>query len=63
MSVDLGVNVKIKCLLYAITFLTYIPNVHAQNNISFNHLTVDNGLSQSSVTCIFQDKKDLTVMV
>jgi ligand-binding sensor domain-containing protein/serine phosphatase RsbU (regulator of sigma subunit) len=30
---------------------------HAQNRIKFNHLTIKNGLSQSSVTVIFQDKK------
>jgi ligand-binding sensor domain-containing protein/serine phosphatase RsbU (regulator of sigma subunit) len=30
---------------------------NAQGNISFNHLTVENGLSQSAVTCIFQDNK------
>ena len=48
---------KIKFLLYPVTLLTCILNLHAQNNISFNHLTVDDGLSQSSVTCIFQDKK------
>ena len=57
MSVDLEVQMKIKYLLYPIALLTYILNVHAQNNISFNHLTVDDGLSQSSVTCIFQDEK------
>jgi ligand-binding sensor domain-containing protein len=41
-------------LLFAVFF---IRAVSAQNNIVFSHLTVDNGLSQSSVTCIFQDKK------
>ena len=29
----------------------------AQSHISFNHLTVEDGLSQSSVTCILQDSK------
>ena len=28
-----------------------------QSHIGFNHLTVENGLSQRSVTCIFQDSK------
>ncbi|MEJ2537300.1 MAG: two-component regulator propeller domain-containing protein, partial [Calditrichia bacterium] len=28
----------------------------SQSNINFNHLTVDDGLSQSSVTCILQDR-------
>lgn len=28
----------------------------AQNNVAFNHLTVENGLSQSAVTCILQDR-------
>lgn len=29
----------------------------SQQSIVFNHLTVSNGLSQNSVTCIFQDRK------
>ena len=32
-------------------------NTLAQNHINFHHLTADDGLSQSSVTCIMQDKK------
>ncbi len=36
-------------------FLFFISTLYAQTNISFNHLTVENGLSQSAVTCIFQD--------
>lgn len=32
-------------------------NLFAQHSISFNHLTVENGLSQSAVTCIFQDSQ------
>jgi len=31
-------------------------NTRAQNHIRFNHLTIEDGLSQSAVTCIFQDK-------
>ena len=40
-------------------FLTIIfaGNTSAQNNIRFNHLTVEDGLSQSAVTCILQDRK------
>lgn len=36
-------------------FLLFVSTLNAQTNISFNHLTVENGLSQSAVTCIFQD--------
>ena len=38
-------------------FLLFIPGLYAQYHILFNHLTDANGLSQSSVTCIFQDSK------
>ncbi len=31
-------------------------NSFAQSDVIFNHLTIDDGLSQSSVTCILQDK-------
>lgn len=44
---------------YAVSiFVAFIftTSIIAQNNIAFNHLTVNNGLSQSAVTCIFQDK-------
>lgn len=43
---------------YYILILSFLFTVNgvAQNNISFNHLTVENGLSQSGVTCILQDK-------
>ena len=44
-------------LLCAISFLLFSLEILSQGKIAFNHLTVDNGLSQSSVTCIFQDKK------
>ena len=40
-------------LLFAILF---VETITPQNNIRFNHLTVQQGLSQSAVTCIFQDK-------
>lgn len=39
-------------LAFLFSFLEILP----QGNISFSHLTVENGLSQSAVTCIFQDK-------
>ncbi|MGE5846992.1 MAG: two-component regulator propeller domain-containing protein, partial [Ignavibacteria bacterium] len=40
-----------------ITLILVVPNIPAQANIRFNHLTVENGLSQSAVTCILQDNK------
>jgi ligand-binding sensor domain-containing protein/serine phosphatase RsbU (regulator of sigma subunit) len=44
----------------AVLFFIFLPvllssEIQSQSHISFNHLTVENGLSQSSVTCIFQD--------
>ena len=41
-------------LFISVIFLTQL---RAQQHIPFNHLTVEDGLSQSSVTCIFQDQK------
>jgi ligand-binding sensor domain-containing protein/serine phosphatase RsbU (regulator of sigma subunit) len=43
-------------LLFFLIFL-YAINSIAQNNVAFNHLSVENGLSQSAVTCILQDQK------
>lgn len=40
-----------------IFFFVFIPKAFSQQNIVFNHLTVEDGLSQSSVTCILQDAK------
>ena len=37
--------------------LLFFSEILSQQHISFNHLTVEDGLSQSSVTCIFQDSK------
>ncbi len=37
--------------------LFLLSTMQAQNHIAFSHLTVLDGLSQSSVTCIFQDSK------
>jgi ligand-binding sensor domain-containing protein len=44
-----------KFLLYLIILFFLSANSFAQSKISFNHLTVENGLSQSAVTCILQD--------
>ncbi len=43
--------------LLLILLLLLLSTVRAQNHIVFNHLTVADGLSQSAVTCIFQDTK------
>ncbi len=42
-------------ILYSVIFS--ISELYPQQHISFNHLTDADGLSQSSVTCIFQDSK------
>ncbi|MGE5456850.1 MAG: two-component regulator propeller domain-containing protein [Methanococcaceae archaeon] len=45
-----------RCLLLLV--LLFASNsMQAQNQVIFHHLTVDDGLSQSSVTCILQDAK------
>jgi ligand-binding sensor domain-containing protein/serine phosphatase RsbU (regulator of sigma subunit) len=36
--------------------ILFIKEITPQSNIRFNHLTVSDGLSQSAVTCILQDK-------
>ncbi len=41
---------------YIIPVLLFCSIINGQNNFTFNHLTIENGLSQSAVTCIFQDK-------
>jgi ligand-binding sensor domain-containing protein/serine phosphatase RsbU (regulator of sigma subunit) len=43
-------------LVFTVFTFSLIVNTGAQNHIRFNHLTVEDGLSQSAVTCIFQDK-------
>ncbi|MCW8805375.1 MAG: SpoIIE family protein phosphatase [Ignavibacteriaceae bacterium] len=43
-------------LFLLISFLLSFSNISAQSDVIFNHLTIDDGLSQSSVTCILQDK-------
>lgn len=46
-----------KVLNCALLIIFFTINLFAQESIVFNHLTVSNGLSQNSVTCIFQDRK------
>jgi ligand-binding sensor domain-containing protein/serine phosphatase RsbU (regulator of sigma subunit) len=46
-----------KFLPSLIAVLLFIASIRGQNNVSFNHLTIENGLSQSAVNCIFQDKQ------
>lgn len=46
-----------KILVFNFSLLLFCFNIFPQGYISFNHLTVEDGLSQSSVTCIFQDKQ------
>jgi ligand-binding sensor domain-containing protein/serine phosphatase RsbU (regulator of sigma subunit) len=47
-----------KAVRYSIFLLLFFSgSVAAQGNIKFSHLTVEDGLSQSSVTCILQDRK------
>jgi ligand-binding sensor domain-containing protein/serine phosphatase RsbU (regulator of sigma subunit) len=38
-------------------FILFVATIAPQSNIRFNHLTVEQGLSQSAVTCILQDKQ------
>lgn len=45
-----------KNLSFLFAVLLFIASIRGQSNVSFSHLTIENGLSQSSVTCIFQDK-------
>ena len=48
----------IKWLFIFLTLPILLTSIlFAQGRISFSHLTVENGLSQSMVTCIFQDSK------
>jgi ligand-binding sensor domain-containing protein/serine phosphatase RsbU (regulator of sigma subunit) len=42
------------CLLF---FLSSVCQILPQYHITFNHLTVEDGLSQSAVSCIFQDRR------
>ncbi len=47
---------KIRILIYVLPCLL-IYNIYAQNHIAFKSLTVQDGLSLSNVTCIFQDSR------
>ena len=47
-------KVILSCLFI---FFIFLSGLYSQQHFSFNHLTDANGLSQSSVTCIFQDSK------
>ncbi|MBP9120891.1 MAG: hypothetical protein KBF59_08495, partial [Ignavibacterium sp.] len=47
---------RVKLVVFYISIL-FIPSITAQSNIRFDHLTVQDGLSQSAVTVIFQDKQ------
>lgn len=44
-------------ILFLISFLLISSDLLPQKHIIFNHLTIKEGLSQSSVTCILQDSK------
>ena len=47
-----------RVILYCVFFSLLLSlEIFSQGHVTFNHLTVENGLSQSSVTCIFQDGK------
>ena len=37
--------------------ILFVETITPQSNIRFNHLTVEQGLTQSAVTCILQDKQ------
>jgi len=44
-------------LFFAIWILLVFNDILPQNHIAFKHLTINEGLSSTSVTCIIQDKK------
>ena len=47
-----------RAILSIIFFLSFVNSgLLAQYHITFSHLTTENGLSHSSVTCILQDSK------
>src|SRR4030042_5887565 len=46
---------KLISAVFPVLFFTAV--IFPQNPISFNHLSIEDGLSHGSVTCIFQDKK------
>ena len=46
-----------RVILIFSVMLAFLSILQAQQHVDFNHLTVADGLSQSSVTCILQDRK------
>jgi ligand-binding sensor domain-containing protein/serine phosphatase RsbU (regulator of sigma subunit) len=46
-----------RILLSLLIAVIYCFDINAQSQISFNRLSVENGLSQSSITCILQDSR------
>ena len=46
-----------RCVLTVILLLSLHPAMDAQTKLLFEHLTVKQGLSESSVTCILQDRR------
>jgi ligand-binding sensor domain-containing protein/serine phosphatase RsbU (regulator of sigma subunit) len=48
-------NIFKSALILSFSLLFFPKNLYAQGGISFKHLTVEGGLSQSAVMCIFQD--------
>ncbi len=45
------------CIKFLAIYFIFSLSLFAQEQIRFNHLTVEDGLSQSAVTCIIQDRK------
>jgi len=46
-----------RVILFCLTLLSFhFQEILSQNRVTFSHLTIQDGLSQSSVTCILQDK-------
>ena len=43
-------------LFCIILFFIYFPEITSQSRVAFSHLSIQDGLSQSSVTCIIQDR-------
>ncbi|MCX6235946.1 MAG: hypothetical protein NTY07_00075 [Bacteroidia bacterium] len=50
-------RIGIFCLLFAYVAQTYVGQAQI-NNVKFDHLTVNDGLSSNRVWCIFRDSKD-----
>ena len=54
-AINIFFMIRVNFLL-TISFLLFSSSLFAQGDVIFNHLTIDDGLSQSSVTCILQDE-------